>query len=151
MSKDTFFKKNTSIKFIVKNVSFYRKKLTVFNYPILYGQTRDLLAIPEISEEDIRHSLIKGVLAIKIKAKDLIIVYSDIDLIQFNSEQKIFLEEAGIDKGLEISGTEIETSTYNTFVSLPEQILPPPFDFNTFVLENSGSHVYVGDGDIVTK
>ena len=149
MSKDTFFKKDTSIQFVVKNVSFPSKKLTIFNYPILPGQTRDLLSIPEISEEDIRHSLIKGTLAVKIRAKDLVVIHSDIDLLQFNDEQKSFLEEAGVDAGLEISGSEIEENTYNEFITLPEP--SAPVNFNQFILDLTGAHVYIGDGDIVLK
>ena len=48
--------------FIVKNISGasenspYKKMLSIFNYPINWGATRDLLAIPGIEEADIRAS-----------------------------------------------------------------------------------------------
>jgi len=67
---NTFFPKLTSINFTVKNLSVNRK-IHIFNYPINPGQTRDLLAIPEISEMDIRHSLIKGELANFIRNKTI--------------------------------------------------------------------------------
>lgn len=145
MSSDTFFKKQTSIHFVVKNISPIRKKLTIFNYPIFWNQTRDLLAIPEISESDIRHSLIKGELSVKIRAKDLIIVSSDIDLLQFDDQQKSFLKEAGVSLGTEISVNEVTSEAYDIFTELPTP------DFSKFILDLSGSFVYTGDGDITLK
>lgn len=100
---DTFFPKNPSTRFIVKNIAPRNKTVRVFNYPILNGQTRDLLSIPGVSEADIRHSLLKGALLTKIKYKELIVTDSDIDLLQFNDENKLFLQSAGIIKGLEVT------------------------------------------------
>jgi len=91
----TFFAKLTNINFTVKNL--YRgKRLTIFNFPIEPGQTRDLLAIPEISEADIRHSLIKGQLANLIRMRAIYVVSSSIDLLQFDSSQAAFLAAAGV-------------------------------------------------------
>lgn len=107
MSSDTFFRKQTTINFTVKNISPSRKKQTIFNYPIEYGQTRDLLSIPEIGEADIRHSLIKGELVNKLRNREIEIVSSSIDLLQFDSEQRKFLEDHGVDFGLELSSENI--------------------------------------------
>lgn len=101
----TFFKKNPSTKFVVKNIAPFGKRIKIFNYPIVSGGTRDLLAIPEISEATIRHSLLKGELVNKFRCGELTVVDADIDLLQFNDEQKAFLQSIGITKGLEVTGT----------------------------------------------
>lgn len=90
--------------FIVSNNSNPRKTIFIFNYPIPYGASRDLLAIPGVSESDIRASLLKGELQHKIRINEISILCSDIDLLQFNSAHKLFLQGAGIINGLEITG-----------------------------------------------
>lgn len=107
----SFFDKNSSTKFIVRNIAPGNKRVRVFNYPINNGEVRDLIDIPGLSEGDIRHSLLKGELLIKIKNKELIIVDSDIDLIQFNAEQLAFLQESGVPNGIIVN-----TSTTTNFV-----------------------------------
>lgn len=92
---ETFFAKLTDINFTVRNLSPYRR-IRIFNYPINPGQTRDLLAIPEISEADIRHSLIKGELANFIRMRVISVVSSSIDLLQFDTSQTSFLANAGV-------------------------------------------------------
>src|SRR5271166_4252172 len=102
----TFFQKLTNINFVVKNLSPNRK-IHIFNYPILPGQTRDLLAIPEISEADIRHSLIKGELANFLRMKVVYIVSSSIDLMQLDPSQVVFLVQNGYDpSNAEIPGAD---------------------------------------------
>jgi hypothetical protein len=54
-------KRNTS--FIVRNISPQNKTINIFQYPINMDQTRDLLAIPGVSDGDIRSSLLKGEVA----------------------------------------------------------------------------------------
>lgn len=100
---DTLFTKTRTTKFVVKNIAPGNKRIQLFNYPINNGQTRDLLAIPAVSEADIRHSLLKGSLKIKLEAKEITIVESNINLLQFDTDQKSFLQTAGITQGLEIS------------------------------------------------
>lgn len=98
-----FEKKNGC--FIVRNVTPDRQKtINIFQYPIPFNKTRDLLEIPGVGEADIRASLLKGELQHKIRAKDIIVECSDIDLLQFNDDQKQFLQDAGIIKGLEVTG-----------------------------------------------
>lgn len=92
--------------FIVNNIANPNKTLFIFNYPIPYGASRDLLQIPGVSESDIRASLLKGELQHKLLARDIVVTCSDIDLLQFNDAHKAFLESAGIVDGLSItSGT----------------------------------------------
>lgn len=91
--------------FIVKNVSpDQNKTIKIFNYPIAYGKSRDLLQIPGVAEADIRASLLKGELRHKILASEVIVTCSDIDLLQFNLSQKAFLQSAGIVNGLDAGG-----------------------------------------------
>lgn len=88
--------------FVVRNVTPDRRKtIKIFNYPINFNTTRDLLQIPGVAESDIRASLLKGELNHKIRAGDILIECSDIDLIQFNNAQKIFLQNAGVNIGLD--------------------------------------------------
>lgn len=102
-----FLKKNGC--FVVKNITPDRQKtIKIFNYPIPFNQTRDILQIPGVSESDIRASLLKGELRHKILAQDILIECSDIDLLQFNDDQKLFLQNAGIIKGLEVSGGSVD-------------------------------------------
>lgn len=90
--------------FIVRNITPDRNKtIKIFNYPILYNTTRDLLQIPGVAEADIRASLLKGELNHKIRAKDIVIECSDIDLLQFNTAQRLFLQSNGIVNGLQVS------------------------------------------------
>ena len=91
--------------FTVRNVTPDRHKtIKIFGYPINFNQTRDLLQIPGVSEADIRASLLKGELRHKILAKDIVVECSDIDLLQFNLDQKAFLQAAGVINGLEVLG-----------------------------------------------
>ena len=94
--------------FIVRNVTPDRNKtITIFQYPINFNHTRDLLQIPGVAEQDIRASLLKGELRHKILAKDIIVECSDIDLLQFNLDQKAFLQDAGIVNGLQVTSANL--------------------------------------------
>jgi len=119
-------------RFIVKNICQDRNKvIKIFNYPILFGTTRDLLAIPGVGESDIRASLLKGEINVKLRALDIIIVDSDIDLLQFNLDQKIFLQNAGITNGLEVTGnglnglTDAEHKTLRQLIHLADGVGGP--------------------------
>ena len=116
--------KNPSTRFIVKNIAPGNKRIRIFQYPILNGETRDLLSIPGISEADLRHSLLKGQLLQKLRSKEIIVVDSDIDLLQFNDDQKLFLQQSGITKGLEVTAfggggmTEAQHKTLRQLIHL---------------------------------
>lgn len=94
--------------FIVQNVSPYPKTLFIFNYPINHWAVRDLIKIPGVAESDIRSSLLKGELNHKIRAQEIIVLCSDIDLLQFNEANKAFLESAGITNGLSVPGGNVQ-------------------------------------------
>jgi|SRR5713101_1042333 len=102
---------STSISFIVKNISPQKKVIKIFNYPILYNGIRDLMKIPGVAEGDIRASLLKGEIRHKILAKDIIITQSDINLLQFNLDNKLFLQNAGVDFGYQIDINQIKQGT----------------------------------------
>jgi len=93
--------------FIVQNVSPQVKTINIFQYPINYHAQRDLLQIPGVAENDIRASLLKGELNHKIRAADIIVICSDIDLLQFNASQKAFLQSSGIVNGLSVSSDQM--------------------------------------------
>ena len=97
--------------FVVKNIAANRKTIKIFLYPIPYNMTRDLLKIPGVSESDIRASLLKGEILRKIRAQEITIEASDIDLLQFNDAQKLFLQNAGVVTGLEVSSGSGMTSS----------------------------------------
>lgn len=92
--------------FIVENIiTDSNKTIYIFNYPIPVGTTRDLLRIPGVSEESIRAALLKGILRNKLFAKEIRVICSDIDLLQFNTAQKHFLQVGGVVDGLEVTGS----------------------------------------------
>lgn len=95
MNKDysPFIGKNSS--FIVKNIDPIKRKIKVFGSPIPYNQTRDLLLIPGIGPSDIQDSLINGELQYKLNNKEIEIIFCDVDLLQFNSDQTSFMMENG--------------------------------------------------------
>jgi hypothetical protein len=97
---DTWWKKECPTVFIVKNIAGEGKRIRVFDYPIANGMERDLMMIPYVSEADIKHSLLKGVLFYKLKHGEIYITDSNIDLIQFDDCQKAFLMAHGVTKGL---------------------------------------------------
>jgi hypothetical protein len=107
--------------FIVQNTSPQVKTISIFTYPINYMQTRDLLQIPGVAESDIRASLLKGELNHKIRANDIIVVCSDIDLLQFNANQKAFLQSAGIVNGLDAGMTPEEHETLRQLIHFVDE------------------------------
>lgn len=100
--------------FIVKNTtgsndnSPYQKTVFIFNYPINWLDTRDLLAIPGIEEADIRASLLKGVLRHKLLCGDIQLVSSNIDLLQFSDKQRAFLYSFGFSEGVSVGYDELD-------------------------------------------
>lgn len=93
--------------FVVRNISPQNKTINIFQYPINEGCTRDILKIPGVAEQDIRASLLKGELRHKIRSGDIVVICSDIDLLQFNDAQKTFLQSAGIVNGLQIGSDQM--------------------------------------------
>jgi len=100
---DTFFPKTCPTVFRVKNTADNNKTIRIFNYPIKNGKVRDLMAIPYVSEADIRHALLKGNLGLKLRYGEARVVESNIDLLQFDECHKAFLQSVGITEGLEVN------------------------------------------------
>jgi len=99
----TIFPKICPTVFKVRNTAPGNKRIRIFNYPIGNGKVRDLLAIPFVSEADIRHELLKGNLRIKLETREATVVESNIDLLQFDDCQRAFLESVGVTDGLEVT------------------------------------------------
>ena len=143
--------------FIVLNTSPQVKTIKIFNYPILYQTTRDLLQIPGVAEQDIRASLLKGEIQYKILAGDIQIVCSDIDLLQFNQGQKQFLQNAGIVNGLQITNAQINVKRmediqlvgsvngFNTVFQIPFGTFIQSSDYRIIVYVNGVKQVYLDD------
>lgn len=87
------------LSFIVKNVSLQKKTIRIFINQIAYGQLKDLMQIPGVFESDIRNSLLKGELRQRLINKDIIIINSDVNLVQFNDEHLSFLHNNNIKNG----------------------------------------------------
>lgn len=94
--------------FIIRNISDPPKTVNIFNVPTGWGKERDLLALLGIGEGDIRTSLLKGTLRNKLLNNEITIICSDIDLLQFNDNQKAFLQAGGITKGLQVSADDLD-------------------------------------------
>jgi hypothetical protein len=95
--------------FIVRNTCTDRKKtISIFNYPINFGDTRDLLQIPGVDESNIRASLLKGVLRHKFLNGDIQLVSSNIDLLQFSDKQRAWLYAHGFTEGVAIGYDELD-------------------------------------------
>lgn len=145
--------------FVVMNiVTNSNKTIQIFNYPIPRGFLRDIIKIPGISEADIRASLLKGTLRNKLIAGEIRVVCSDIDLLQFNAEQKAFLQAGGVINGLEVE-TTIGTLPYarreeigliglrdgiNRTFFTPEKFINGSYHSNVFHIEvhHNGRELY---------
>jgi hypothetical protein len=101
---ETWVPKTCSTVFIVKNIAPENKRIKIFHYPIDNGCERDLMTIPQVSEADIKHSLLKGELKTKFETNEAIVTRSNIDLIQFDDCQKAWLQSYGVIEGLEGGG-----------------------------------------------
>lgn len=93
-------------QFVVLNIADPPKVVRLFHYPInpngQDGDTRDILRIPGVGEADIRASLLKGEIQHKIRAQEIVILASDVDLLSFNNNQTAFLYSSGVATGVQI-------------------------------------------------
>lgn len=105
---ETWFPKQCPTEFVVKNIAPDGKRIKIFTWPIGNGKERDLMDIDFVSEADIRHSLLKGELMTKLRAKEAIVTRSNINLLQFDECQKAFLQSVGIMEGLEVAAVPAE-------------------------------------------
>jgi hypothetical protein len=137
MSELYYYARVTSTKFVVQNIVPYNKTVKIFSYPVYNGCTRDLLSIPGVSEADIRYSLLKGDLALKLQYKELTVVESNIDLLQFNDDQRTFLETNGVTEGLQISISNLDTIKLEDI-----QLVGPVDSVNNIFYIPSGFFIY---------
>lgn len=103
MGYRTLVHKQCPVVFKVKNIAPEGKRVKVFHTPIKHGCVRDLLDIPNVSEDVIRHSLLKGDLNIKLRTGEIIVVDSNIELLQFDECHMQFLIDSGINIGVDPS------------------------------------------------
>ena len=108
---DTWWTKSCPTVFVVKNITT-DKEIRVFDVKIPPGRTYDLMSIPNVSEADIRHSLLKGQLHIKAIGLEIRVVNSNIDLLQFDDCHKSFLQSIGVVNGLETTATPTSDLPY---------------------------------------
>lgn len=109
MGMDSFAPgRNECGQFIVRNISPQKKTIMIFNYPINLGQTRDLLKIPGVSEGDIKSALMKGQIRNKFRVGDIELVYSNIDLLQFNDCGIQYLEGFGFTTGVLVGYNQLD-------------------------------------------
>jgi hypothetical protein len=84
------------------------KCVEIFNYPIAEnGGIRDLMKIPGVGSTDIKMSLEKGTIQYKLRAQEITILASDIDLLQFNQNQANFLYANGVTTGVQIDQSQL--------------------------------------------
>ena len=101
--------KNEVGQFIVKNTSPQKKTIFFFaGWPINLGANRDLLQIPGVSEGDIKSSLMKGELRNKFKNGDVQLVFSNIDLLQFNDLGIQYLDGLGFTTGVLVGYDQLD-------------------------------------------
>lgn len=124
--------------FIVKNVSSSRRAIKIFRHKIDWNQQFDLLGIRGISEEDIRASLLKGELLHRLLNSTIEVIESDINLLQFNEEQRDFL----LSKGITIGNGEI--FTLNSQVANLQSHAQPPVANVAELLALSGEDLLDG-------
>lgn len=100
--------RNECGQFIVRNISPQKKTINIFNYPINLGCTRDLLQIPGVSEGDIKSALMKGQIRNKFLVGDIELVFSNIDLLQFNDCGIQYLEGYGFTTGVLVGYDQLD-------------------------------------------
>ena len=142
--------------FVVKNITGslgnpnQPKCVLIFNYPILEnGGIRDLMMIEGVSEESIRASLLKGEINRKLRAKEITILASDIDLFQFNQNQANFLYSSGITNGIKVTPSQMlyrwyQNSLLNGVVDSLNLIFTIPT--GTFIVDDNYMIVVYLDG-----
>ena len=109
--------RNECGQFIVRNISPQKKTINIFNYPINLGATRDLLQIPGVSEGDIKSALMKGQIRHKLRVGDIQLVFSNIDLLQFNDCGIQYLHGYGFTTGVLVGFEQLDGYTQNLILN----------------------------------
>lgn len=87
--------------FVVENIS--GKDIRIFDVPIRRGQTLNLMAIPFVSENDIKTSLFKGELLNKLVSKEIRVLSSNINIQSFSSDFSTFCNNNNIPHSADIA------------------------------------------------
>ncbi|HVI41782.1 MAG TPA: hypothetical protein VM577_14110 [Anaerovoracaceae bacterium] len=111
-----------------------------------------MLSLPAISEEDIRASLLKGNLYDKLRDGEIQVISSDINLLQFNSEQKTFLEAHGITSVSEIDNTVVGSATgfIDTVAGLAALVGPTTTQTQSIYVRETGAYYSFIANDVTT-
>lgn len=99
----TNFSKTVGPNFIIKNATAgaATKNIIVFGIKMAPGTTYDLLNIPNVSEADIQHSLLKGELKRRFLTGDIELVSSTLNLVVFDAAYRAYLVSKGFSTGLD--------------------------------------------------
>lgn len=148
--------------FEVMNIANPSKTIFIFNYPINSGATRNLMLIPGVAGDDIRSSLLKGTISHKLRAREITIINSDIDLLEFNAAQLAFEQAAGITVGLQITNDQLATieqddiqlvgivNGINTIYTIPDGIWIQNPPYKIIVYKNGVKQV-LGDDYFISE
>ena len=98
MNKFAYRPNPTGITFLIQNATG-TKFISVFNNTIAPGAMLDLMAIPGISEEQIRSSLIKGELYARLRTGDIKVINTSVNLLNFDPTFQAFLHNNNIVNG----------------------------------------------------
>ena len=101
-----FSKRFPTVNFTVRNVSPQKKRINIFGLSIPYNQSANLMSLLEISEAEIKASLTKGELGAKIRANDIIIESSSINLLEFDEDFRNFIKSANENPSDPVPGTD---------------------------------------------
>lgn len=104
-------------QFVVRNISPQKKTINIFNYPINLGYSRDLLKIRGVAESDIKSALMKGQLRNKFLVGDIELVFSNIDLLQFNDCGIQYLEGFGFTTGVLVGFDQLDGYTQDLILA----------------------------------
>jgi hypothetical protein len=144
-------------RFVVKNIASPPKTVRIFNYPIPTDMTRDLLAIEGVSASEIAASLLKGEILHKLRYKEITILDSDIDLLQFNTDNLQFLQSSGITNGLQVGPNNFQFSwkqdiqlvgsvnDVNTIFTIPSGHFIQDVNHKIIVYKNGVKQAYLDD------
>ena len=127
--------------FWVQNIANPPKCVEIFNYPVAArGGVRNLMLIPGVGEQDIKESLLKGSLRNKLLVREIAILASNIDLLQFNTTQIQFLYNNGIVVGVQIDDRPGGQTLFTHYIDI--ELLGAVNNVNTtFILPNNQAFV----------
>ena len=96
-----------STKFVVQNTAAFGKTITVLGVQMIFNEVSDLLLTLGITEDTIRVSLYRGELYRKLKAGDIKIIHSDVDIVTSDNTYQAFLLQYSVPFRTPNGNTEI--------------------------------------------